>query len=140
LPTERKFLTPGWFMSVVAYTFSAMCFICSSVAASIDSTSWMASTGLPSRFGSSRAIRLAPLIAEASLTTLTIGTGQKRPPVVFMFFATDSESLRVMKPVSGLKYPHPSMTALAAAWEETCSLGRPSASLSSWARFASSAT
>ncbi len=40
---------------------------------------WTASTGLPATFGSRSAIRLAPLMALASLTTFTIGTGQNSP-------------------------------------------------------------
>ena len=45
-----------------------------------------------------------------------------------------------MKPVSGLKYPEPSITALPAAAELTTIEARLSASLISWLRLASSAT
>ena len=83
--------------------FSVINSMSAAVKVSIASTSWMARTGLPSTLGSRRAMRLAPLIADASLTTLTIGTGQKRPLVVFIFSATARESARFMKPVSGLK-------------------------------------
>jgi hypothetical protein len=64
----------------------------------------------------------------ASSTTLTIGTGKKRPEVVSIFSETASESARFMNPVSGLKYPDPIITALAAACEQTTMEGRPSAS------------
>ena len=73
-----------------------MSFICSSVALSIDVTSWIANTGFPSTFGSKSAIRLAPWMPATSSTTLTIGTGQNSPPVVFIFSATESESARFM--------------------------------------------
>ena len=56
-------------------------------------------TGLPSTFGSRRAMRLASLMAETSLTTLTIGTGQNRPPGGLHLLGDASASARFMKPV-----------------------------------------
>jgi hypothetical protein len=48
--------------------------------------------------------------------------------VVCMVLATDNASARFIYPVSGLKYPAPSMTALAAVAELTVMEGRLSAS------------
>jgi hypothetical protein len=42
-------------------------------------------------------------MAAASFTMFTIGTGKKRPEVVFMLSAAERASALFMKPVMGLK-------------------------------------
>jgi len=140
LPTELNACTPGCFSSRVRKIFSVIIFISASVYSAISSTSMMAMTGLPATLGSFRAMRLAPFTAEASLTMHRIGTGQNRPLAVFIFSATDRASAFFMKPLRGLKYPPPSITALAAAAEQPTTEGRPAASFTSAARLASSIT
>src|SRR5690625_903408 len=119
---------------------SAMNWIRSSGTTSMPSTSITANTGLPSTLGSRSAMRCAPSIALTSSVRFTIGTGQNKPYVVCIRSATLSASARFIYPRKGLKYPAPSMTALAAAAELSSSDGNDSASLSNACRVAASCT
>ncbi len=88
--------TPGCFGSSVRKIFCAIALISASENSSIASTVWIASTGLPSTFGSRSAMRFAPRIAAASVVRFSTGTGQNRPAVVCSVAATLSASALFM--------------------------------------------